>query len=191
MFPLGYFIFYFIEFFNLRSVNCHAEYKLLGTKLPEIFSSDHSYLFLKTIFTCSLRSLVKIVAETNTRIWDMVPSYHLFVHNNYPKKKETYSRDFFVSANIIQQVVDFWFWNRLYVVKILLHQWCFLNHLLMVKFSQMFIWRCQRAHTWSPASCHHSRCLCGNRYRSLCYKEKGTVYVSCGCIRISHRPFQN
>jgi hypothetical protein len=67
MFPLGYFIFYFIKFFNLRSVNCHAEYKLVGTKLPEIFSSDHSYLFLKTIFTCSLRSLVKIVAETNTR----------------------------------------------------------------------------------------------------------------------------
>jgi hypothetical protein len=61
-------IFYFIEFFNLCSVNCHAEYKLVGTKLPEIFSSDHSYLFLKTIFTCSLRSLVKIVAETNTRI---------------------------------------------------------------------------------------------------------------------------
>jgi hypothetical protein len=63
-------IFYFIEFFNLCSVNCHAEYKLVGTKLPETFSSDHSYLFLKTIFTCSLRSLVKIVAETNTRIWD-------------------------------------------------------------------------------------------------------------------------
>jgi hypothetical protein len=70
MFPLGYFIFNFIEFFNLRSVNCHAEYKLVGTKLQEIFSSDHSYLFLKTIFTCSLRSLVKIVAETNTRISD-------------------------------------------------------------------------------------------------------------------------
>jgi hypothetical protein len=51
----------FIEFFNLRSVNCHAEYKLVGTKLSEIFSSDHSYLFLKTIFTRSLRSLVKIV----------------------------------------------------------------------------------------------------------------------------------
>jgi hypothetical protein len=36
-----------------------------------------------------------------------------------PKKNETYSRDFFVSANIAQQVVDFWFWNRLYV-----SHWC-------------------------------------------------------------------
>jgi hypothetical protein len=68
MFPLGYFIFYFIEFFNLRSVNCHAEYKLVGTKLPEIFSSDYSYLFLKTIFTSERSEQVKIVAETNTRI---------------------------------------------------------------------------------------------------------------------------
>jgi hypothetical protein len=31
------------------------------------------------------------------------------------QKNEIYSRDFFFSANIIQQVVDFWFWNRLYV----------------------------------------------------------------------------
>jgi hypothetical protein len=42
-------------------VNCHAEYKLVGTKLSEIFSSDHSYLFLKTNFTSERRSLVKIV----------------------------------------------------------------------------------------------------------------------------------
>jgi hypothetical protein len=55
MFPLGYFILNFFLCFNLCLVNCHAKYKLVGTKLPEIFSSDHSYLFLKTIFTRSLR----------------------------------------------------------------------------------------------------------------------------------------
>jgi hypothetical protein len=45
-------IFYFIEFFNLCSVNCHAEYKLVGTKLPETFPPDHSYLF------CDLKQVV-------------------------------------------------------------------------------------------------------------------------------------
>jgi hypothetical protein len=69
MFPLGYFIFYFIEFFNLRSVNCHAEYKLVGTKFPEIFSSDHSYLFLRARTdyanrACNVMLVAKLVPRT-------------------------------------------------------------------------------------------------------------------------------
>jgi hypothetical protein len=48
----------------------------VGTKLPEIFSSDYSYLFIKTIFTRSLRSLVSEIENfrqfrTHEFVFDM------------------------------------------------------------------------------------------------------------------------